>query len=353
MKNLVDLVIDSGSRAVAVVGTSKNAGKTVTMTYLASNLAARGYTVGLVSSGRDGETVDAFTGEPKPSVVPPVGSLVATAEGVLGDSGVGLEMLDVTERAGLFGRLVVAQVVDPVPIELVGPQSAGEIAWLVRMLLSYGADIVLVDGALDRIAAANPHVTDASILCTGSFSGESLRAIANQVQDLVWLWNRPVPEELELVRLGKAAVELRRVTVLGSGNMVEATPFTRCLGHEEEILALCSERKAVAFPGALTRSFLRDIRSWTSDRNFSVIARDPTAVFYTQDPGVRLLVQTPIKLLGITVNPTSWKGLSYDPIEMVGAVAAAARRGAGKSVPVFDVVSQEAEFGGEVAMAMG
>ena len=65
-KELADMVIESGARSLAVVGTAKNVGKTVAMNYLVSELSAKGLAVGLVSSGRDGETVDSFTGEPKP-----------------------------------------------------------------------------------------------------------------------------------------------------------------------------------------------------------------------------------------------------------------------------------------------
>ena len=105
--DLAGLVIESGVRSLAVVGTAKNVGKTVTMNYLASELHARGICVGLVSSGRDGETTDSFTGEPKPSITPPEGSWVATAEGVIGSSGGFMEIADVSENAGLLGRLVL------------------------------------------------------------------------------------------------------------------------------------------------------------------------------------------------------------------------------------------------------
>ncbi|MEX0974185.1 MAG: hypothetical protein WD024_02385, partial [Bacillota bacterium] len=176
--NLADLVARSGVRSVAVVGTAKNVGKTVTMNYLAHELSAKGLSVGLVSSGRDGENTDSFTGEPKPSVVPPEGSWVATAEGVLGEAGGLMEIADVSERPGLLGRLVLGRVREPSPLELVGPGNARELAGVVRALQSMGANIVLVDGALDRVAAASPRVTEATILATGAASDANLGLIA-------------------------------------------------------------------------------------------------------------------------------------------------------------------------------
>ena len=50
-KQLADVVSDSGVSSVAIVGTAKNVGKTVTMNYLVSELSAKGLTAGLVSSG--------------------------------------------------------------------------------------------------------------------------------------------------------------------------------------------------------------------------------------------------------------------------------------------------------------
>ena len=103
-KQLADVVVHSGIRSVAIVGTAKNVGKTVTMNYLVSETSARGLNCGpgIVRARR--ETIDAFTGQPKPSVVAPQGAWIATAEGVLGDAAASLEITDVLGHQGLFGR---------------------------------------------------------------------------------------------------------------------------------------------------------------------------------------------------------------------------------------------------------
>ncbi len=255
--DLAGIVIDSGVKSLAVVGTAKNVGKTVTMNYLASRLSQRAMTVGLISSGRDGETVDSFTGEPKPSVIPPEGSWVATAEGVLGVSGTCLEIADVSERSGLLGRLVLGRVIESSPVELVGPQSAQELAGVVRRLLSLGADIVLVDGALDRLAAASPRVTDGAILVTGASSQDNLKSIGRQMARLAWLWSRPTPSCRDVRDLAQKAMSTGLVSFLDpEPRSARATRFRlrhtsckTCLGKEDDILSETRDAAYVVVPG--------------------------------------------------------------------------------------------------------
>jgi len=362
--NLADLVARAIAKdspvlgAIAVVGTAKNVGKTVTMNYLAHELSARGIPIGLVSSGRDGETIDSFTGEPKPSVVPPLGSWVATAEGVLGESGSLMEIADVSERPGLLGRLVLGRVREPAPLELVGPGNARELAGVVRALRSLGARVVLVDGALDRVAAANPKVTDAVILATGAAAGSSLDAIAERIEDLTWLWSRPSPSDPAVLKLAEEAIGFGRVAFIdlaGAPPMprLRLTQFHTCLGAEEEILSRAGTAQYVVVPGAVNQKFLMDAGSWPESDDFTVIASSAVNVFVSQDPGVPILTLDEMRLLAVTVNPVSYRGISYDPKDMVEAVAAGALRGSHSRIPVFDVVSGESSRREVAGVAVG
>lgn len=359
--NLADLVARGVTAcppsigAVAVVGTAKNVGKTVTMSYLAHELSSRGLSVGLVSSGRDGETTDSFTGEPKPSVVPPEGSWVATAEGVLGESGSVMEIADVSERPGLLGRLVLGRVREPSPLELVGPGSVRELGEVVRALRWLGADVVLVDGALDRVAAANPKVTDAVILSTGAASGVNLRAIADRIGFLTWLWSRPTPSDPQVRRLAAQAVQLRRVSFIdrAPSPVLRATQFRTCLGFEEEILSRAGDAGFVVVPGAVNHTFLAGAGSWPKSQDFAVITPSAVNVFVDEDPGVPIFAVDEMRILAVTVNPVSYRGISYEPKEMVEAVADGVSRRSGIRLPVFDVVSGESSKKGVTGVAVG
>ncbi len=359
--SLTDVVQSSDVRSLAIVGTAKNVGKTVTMNYLASELSARGLTVGLISSGRDGETVDSFTGEPKPSVVPPEGAWVATAEGTLTNVAGALEIVDVLEKPGLLGRLVLGRVIEPSPIELVGPGSARELGFIVGRLLQLGSDLVLVDGALDRIAAASPDVTEGLILVAGDSAHDSLTAIAQQARDLAWLWQRQAPPSEEARQLARQAIEDGYVAFLDEDRLLgerrryklRTTRAKTVLGLEEDILSDSGYAAFVVVPGAVTPKFLSLSASWPEREDFAVIAKDPASIFAKGDPGVPLYVQNPANLLAVTVNPVSHRGVQQDPRQLVLSVHRAVSQATGKAIPVFDVVSGESSEKGVSGVALG
>lgn len=419
--DLVDLVLDSGAKSVAIVGTAKNVGKTVTMNYLSSRLTGRGLVVGLVSSGRDGEITDAFTGEPKPSIVPPEGAWIATAEGALGESAGFLEIADIFDKAGLLGRLVIGRMRESGPVELVGPQNAKELARVVERLRDLGARVVLVDGALDRVAAASPGVTGAVVLSTGASAHSDLTLVAKSTASIVRLWSLKTPDDPEVLSLARRAIDRGYVAfldkipradaaLLGGSRLAQycggptrlsargrasrrverqaecpvecpaecpvecpveqqverparvpqkpryslrQTAFDTVLGREEEVLSQAGEASFVVVPGAVGEAFLAEAEGRDLPDGFSVIAKDPTALFTRSEPGVPVYVAREIRLLAITVNPVSGGGFSYEPREMVGAVSREVCRVTGKKVPVFDVVSGESNAGEVYGVAVG
>lgn len=353
--DLADLVIKSGAKSLAVVGTAKNVGKTVTMNYLVSELASRGMTLGLISSGRDGEVIDVLTGEPKPSVVPPSGTWIATAEGVLGEAAMHIEIADVFERTGIFGRIVIGRMVESAPIELVGPPTARELSLIVKNLLAFGADIVLVDGALDRKAAASPQVTDATILSTGAVAGRNIKAIAEEMGFWVWLLSRTEHEDERIRMLARKAVDTETVCLirrLAEGFTLEPTPYVTVLGREDDILELAEDAVAVVVPGAVTQEFVEAVWSWVEDEEFCVIARDAVSIFVDKKPGLPLCVVDPMRVLAATVNPSSFADVQHDSRELVCEIAEEISRW-GHPLPVFDVVSGEKSVKGVSKLVVG
>lgn len=317
--------------------------------------------MGLVSSGRDGEAIDAVTGQPKPSVTVPQGAWIATAEGVLRSSGAGasLEIADVLGSHGVFGRLVVGRAVEPVAVELVGPRSAKELAAVVTKLLELGAEVVLVDGALDRMAAASPKVTEATILVTGASVGSDLESLAQHLALVVWLLSRPRHPLRPVASLAEEALEKGRIGFIhavrdkGQGkHILRLTNLATVLGIEDRVLEQAGDALAVVVPGAVSQAFLDKARSYAKHREFSVVAADPVSVFATRRPGVALYVAQPVNLLAVTVNPVGHFGLCYDPREMVSTLGAVLRD-MGRPLPVFDVVSGERSAEEVTGMAVG
>ena len=125
----------------------------------------------------------------------------------------------------MFGRLVLGRAAEEVALELVGPRSARELSAIVSKLLELGADMVLVDGALDRMAAASPKVTDAVILATGASLDMDLEAAAQEMGFLVWLLSRPEHPVDAVAALAREAVESDKVC------FIDACKDTEQRGH--------------------------------------------------------------------------------------------------------------------------
>ncbi|MHB8951259.1 MAG: hypothetical protein ACYC4S_19745, partial [Rhodoferax sp.] len=73
----------SGLTTLAVMGMTKNTGKTVALNHLLAKAAAAQVAVGVTSIGRDGEERDQVFYVPKPPVLVWPGTLVATARNTL------------------------------------------------------------------------------------------------------------------------------------------------------------------------------------------------------------------------------------------------------------------------------
>ena len=151
--------------SIAVVGTSKNAGKTVVISALAAALAREGRPFGLCSIGRDGEAADAVDAAPKPRYFLRPGATLATASALVPRSPA-LEIIRVTSETSALGAIVLARVRAPGFVEIAGPPSASALRRIVRALAGDGR-LVLVDGAVDRIAALREG-DDAIVVAVGA-----------------------------------------------------------------------------------------------------------------------------------------------------------------------------------------
>jgi hypothetical protein len=149
---ILDLVRAAGADSAFVVGIGKNVGKTVTARAMYEAAYECGLRVGMTSVGRDGEAFDAADpAQAKPRLFLRPGTAIATARGVLPRSPA-CEMLAPSSLATAAGALVYARVRQAAYYELVGPPTASGIREAVSVLQRH-ADLTIVDGAIDRVAA--------------------------------------------------------------------------------------------------------------------------------------------------------------------------------------------------------
>src|SRR5229473_6525258 len=190
---LASIVAQANIQRLSLIGLSKNVGKTTTTNHLLETLLSEGLyraeELAITSLGLDGEATDALTGLPKPRYVPQAGVIVATTADLLRQAeseGTQLEhLLQLPGRTAL-GPVMLARVVRPGCIIIAGPTLLRDLrSTLDQLTEEYGTRLSIVDGAINRLGAAAPAITDACIVCTGASVAATPELVARRTADIL------------------------------------------------------------------------------------------------------------------------------------------------------------------------
>lgn len=316
------LALAAKHRSVAVIGLAKNTGKTVTVNYLIAKAQDRGLTIGISTTGRDGEISDVLSALPKPPVFLQEGSVVATAKSSFRGSA-RLEILDATGFSNPLGEIVIARVRESGTVEISGPERTQDLKVVIEKLEAL-ADLVIIDGALDRMAASAPSVTQGAILATGAVLGPDILSVVKKTVHAVRLLKLGVAkvltaEEAQLVYTGKIAVSRGGIKVL---------PLETAVDGPLAILDYLGPDSRLLLGGALTDELAELLIS--AARNYGgleVVVRDGTRVFVGESRwqslircGATVSVVEPINLEAITINPVDPRGRQLPAEELRDAL---------------------------------
>lgn len=286
-------------RRVAVVGASKNAGKTTALNALSAAAGQQGERVGLVSIGVDGELFDAWLDIPKPRVHVEKGTLIVTAARVADETPGLLRVLEETGFASALGPTVLAEARAPGGVQLCGVPHRANVVQAVARLQARGAQRVLVDGAYHRQAAAHVDVADAVVLAVGAVLGETAAQAAE-----------------------KAVLTLRALATPGLGEGSDASHTIECTGALSDLW--------------LQRQDLSKVRF--------IAVEGPSRVLLglkgraeLDRRGIAVVAHRPVPLVAVTTNPYRPGGIDDDAGELQEAMAHLLRRH-GARVPLIDVV---------------
>ncbi len=283
---------EAGAESIAVVGTSKNAGKTVTIAALCAALTREGGVYGLCSIGRDGETADALDGSPKPQLFLRPGALIATAAALL-PRHPAVEIVAFSVETSALGPIVFARVRAPGRFEIAGPPQASALRRIAVRLHELGAGVTLIDGAVDRIAALRDG-EDAIVVAVGAAGAPTL---AHAVDDAAALVARL---GLKRPHAGAETLEVEGALSLAAASRLAAE----------------GERR-------------------------QVVVRDPTRIAFGGSAYLRLAerlalrCERPLKPIACTIASLSPER-SFEPAAFLRAVARAT------GLPAFDVYAGEA-----------
>ena len=292
MSLLGDCICKHG--VISLVGMSKNAGKTTVLNHLLSHYNKSNLTVAITSLGRDGEDIDIVTGTKKPKIYVPRGSIIATAEALLGLSDISSEILEVTDFCTPMGRVTIVRALSAGFVQIGGASISCHLSEVLKSLKAYNVDKVLIDGAISRKSTSNPLLAKAVVLCAGASLASDMDEVIHSTKFAAEMLMLPVPKDEHTVITG-AVTDTKIMSLLHSGENLSGAQIA------------CDDPSKIL------------ISQGTYEK---LLAR-----------GAALAVKNPANLAAITVNPVSSRGFSFPKNEFLSKMAKAV------GVPVFDVLS--------------
>lgn len=345
VNHLIDTVLLTGPRSVAITGLAKNSGKTVALNAIIRRAQDLGMQVGVASSGRDGEELDAVTHLPKPRIHVKKGTLVATTEDLAMRASASLEPLSETVFVTVLGRLIIYRAASPGTVEVAGGNKAGVVKDVTNVMRHLGAEFIVVDGAAGRRFSAAPYLADTTVLSTGAVVAETPEKVGLQTARTVEILTTPKWEDglRESFRPGSLTNEdVVIVSPDASGREMKKLKVRSVLLSTPEIIKqLRGSGSTIILGGALPGNFLRDLVTSRKARNSTIVVKDATRILaayqdfsHFKSRGGKIRVFDEIHLEMITTCPVAPCGRRFDPATLLDRVAEAVN-----PYPVVDVIA--------------
>ncbi len=330
-------------QTMSIIGMSKNSGKTVTLNHILSMADEDGIPIGITSIGRDGERMDLVTETEKPTIYLTRGSLVATTTELLKLSDAVIEILEMTSYETPLGSVLLGRVKYDGYIQISGPQTLAETKVLLDKMLDYGAELAILDGAIDRKTSAAPEITQCAILASGASVHRSMTEVVKKTAYVASLFSLPV---IDLYRdqIGDLFAKNTYGTISEEGQVKEIPLQTSLNAGKKIAVEFEEDTKIVVLSGALTgKTLVELVDSANNLQEMIFVVKDATKIFVPerdlkkcQRRGLNLALFHKSDLVMVTVNPFATQGYRFDPFTFKESMQAAL-----KEIPVEDVMMGE------------
>lgn len=319
----------SGIKTLSVIGMCKNAGKTTVLNRVISECERAGERIGLTSIGRDGERSDLVTNTKKPEIFIGRGALVATASSLLKEGDISAEILETTGMPTPLGEIVLVRAMSAGYVQIGGASITEHQKRIRDLLFEFGAERVLIDGAISRKSLGDPALADGVVLSSGASYDPDMAKTAYDTAYYAKLFS---------LRSAEAPLPEKRFTAVLEGEVSSSEELSELL----PVLKRGAER--LVLRGAVTDNIAKELVNYGKLlKNTLLVAEDASRLLLKPasferleraSQGVAVLRGT--RLACVTVNPFSAYGLHYDKNEFTERVGAELER-AGVSSPVMDV----------------
>lgn len=329
-----------GESTISIIGLAKNTGKTVSLNQLIRELDESKRRIGVTSVGRDGERTDVLDSAiVKPPIHLPLGTLFTSTPQLLQRADVRYRILHRTQIRTPLGTLVVGLVTAPGQLEVTGPPSFAPLQQIRDLMHRLGADLVLIDGAFDRKAAASPEISDGVILSTGAVLSPDPDDVVQITRSRVEMLRLPTVTD-PLVR--EVAQSDGRVLGIGCDSRVHRLPFDPLCDAIDTLAKVIPHDLAyMVFRNALVESMIDRISESKPGDLPTFVVQDSSHLFVSpakwreyRARGLRFQALRAIHLIATTVNPVAPAAHRLSSEELVGKLRIAL-----SSDNVFDVRS--------------
>ena len=296
----------TGSRAVAIVGICKNAGKTTLLNSIIASYPAHRW--GVMSTGIDGEDTDAVYNHRKPKLKLPCGTVFICDTATVNGLKSSIAMLGKLPFGGKR-KLWIARAMEDIETTITGPSSVKDQTRCAEMLVRYGVKTLLIDGSFDRKSIAQSNAVDSVILAVGAAFG-TMDEIVNELHRIFELTRIPVAD---LGTICRRQLQDDGMVKLMRKDRWRNTRIESLFGKEQEIGELArniENLEKIYIPGAITDTNLDSLLSLAEVIGESIVIRHPESLKLSLSNlkklrkaiGIETLFSLEIK--GISIN--SW-----------------------------------------------
>ena len=320
---LAEIVAGAALSSVSLIGLAKNVGKTTTTNHLLETLLTanlyRAHELSLTSLGLDGEAVDTLTGLPKPRYMPQPGLVIATAAELLRQAeneGTQAEYLLQLPGRTALGPVVLARILQPGRVAIAGPTMLRDLRYALDKMQEFGSRLGIVDGAINRLGAASPGVTDACIVCTGASVAGTPELVARRTADILRRLTTPKTQWVDAYKNYASQARLLMFPTHDGHGTTFHTGSAEPMPEAAWIVAqmAMNENAAYFLNGALTEELARALLARLSPRSAhaqgELIVGDATKIFCRSivlerlaERGLAVHVAHSINILALTLNP--------------------------------------------------
>lgn len=335
---LIETIKQKNYKTISIIGLAKNAGKTVALNYLIEEANNNNITLGITSTGRDGENIDLVTNTQKPSISAKEGMYVATAKKALMLSDAKVEILETTGIQTPMGEVIIVKVRQGGNVQVAGPMNTTDMKYVCKRLIYFGAEVVLVDGAIDRKAVSSPVITDACIIATGAVLSRDMKIVIEKTAHAAECYTFEKVDS----NLKKLILDNNKTCIIQNSESVIIPDIETSITGGKKIAEQIDENTTHVFVrGAVTSRMLKDICQSEYIKNIKIIIEDGTKIFVEVNvwndlkrKGLKLQTLNKIDVIAVTLNPVSPAGYFFDSAKFKSEISHYL-----SNIKIIDVVS--------------